>query len=483
MRRDIDPSEIDWQTINRTIEALDCRQLAERYNVDIDSKNGNEWRVYCPAHPDRPGAACDISADGVHCFSCGFEGGALALFNEVAGMHCNLDDDEQRDAVKVALAESQGVNPYRHDDGHDDDGSRRPQPPMPKPREPQSGRGAGQKAAGESNEFPTPCQARRELMGRIWQLTEPFGLTDEARRWLRSRSIRPMVAVAYGWRDWSPRYEEIRAALADVDFEDWKRAGLLNGDGDDAWYPLRKLRDGDKTEHGLAVPVWHPDLETPVAYRWRTYRDDAYRKVYQQTDGTDDWREPPLGLREPSPAMHVMMAQHDRGWLYSNVDIETARQWIGTASDDAEADTTPRPLGNFPGPWMAVICEGEMDMLSVADAALELETKMRIVPVALTRKASPMADEVLDQLAGADRVHVALDAPDDGESGEESGEKLPAWVARKNEINRALVARHGDQAARKRLTYAPVREGDDLNDWHEDGELTGYLRHFMEQGR
>jgi len=57
MRREIDPSDIDWSKVNRAIEGVDCRQLAERYNVDIDSKNGNEWRVYCPAHPDRPGAA------------------------------------------------------------------------------------------------------------------------------------------------------------------------------------------------------------------------------------------------------------------------------------------------------------------------------------------------------------------------------------------------------------------------------------------
>lgn len=483
MQRDIDPSRVDWNRVNRTIDNLDCRQLADEYGVDVESRNGDEWRVYCPNHSDYPGAACDISPDGVHCFSCGFEGGALALFNEVAGMHCNLDDPDQRDVVKVALAESQGINPYRDDDGRSDDGSPRPQPPTPKPREPQSGRGAGRKAARRDDDLPEPCQARRNLLGHIWQIVEPLGLTDRAREWLRSRGIRPMVAQAYGWRDWSPRLDAIRGVLADAAPEDWKRAGLLNGDGDDAWYPLRKMREGDETERGLAVPVWHPDVETPVAFRWRTYSPDAYRKVYQQTDGTPDWSSPPLGLREPSPEMHVMMAQHDRGWLYSNVDVETARQWIGTTDDDAEPDTTPQPIGSYPGPWMVVVCEGETDMLAVADAALELETEMRIVPVALTRKASPVARDVLDLLADADRVHVALDAPDDGESGEESGDASPAWVARKNELNRALVARHGDRAARKRLTYAPVREGDDLNDWHQDGELTDYLRHFMEPGR
>jgi hypothetical protein len=288
-----------------------------------------------------------------------------------------------------------------------------------------------------------------------------------------------MVAQAYGWRDWWPKFEEIRSILAEYDADDWKRAGLLNGDGDDAWYPLRKMRDGDETERGLAVPVWHPEIETPVAYRWRTYSPDAFRKVYQQTNGTPDWSSPPLGLREPSPEMHVMMAQHDHGWLYQNVDVEMARQWIGTADGSGSPDIVPHPLDTYPGPWMALVCEGETDMLAAADAALELDTHVRIVPVALTRKASTIPEDVLDLLAEADHVLVALDAPDNGES----DDAPQAWVARKNEINRALIARYGEQTARQRLTYAPVREGDDLADWHTDGELTDYLRRFMEGDR
>lgn len=471
MQPDLDPSDVNWRAVNRAIDSIDCRELARQYGADIVGEEGDELRIFCPVHADRPRPACLVYAEGVWCFSCEFGGGPLTLFNELAGMGCNLDDDRARDTVKLALAETQGVT-YQQTNGGSSS------PPQTK-RNGHNNRRELTHTRRETSTLPMPCDARREILGRIWRITEPLGLTDAARAWLEGRGIRPMVAQAYGWRDWWPKFEEIRSILAEYDADDWKRAGLLNGDGDDAWYPLRKMRDGDETERGLAVPVWHPEIETPVAYRWRTYSPDAFRKVYQQTNGTPDWSSPPLGLREPSPEMHVMMAQHDHGWLYQNVDVEMARQWIGTADGSGSPDIVPHPLDTYPGPWMALVCEGETDMLAAADAALELDTHVRIVPVALTRKASTIPEDVLDLLAEADHVLVALDAPDNGES----DDAPQAWVARKNEINRALIARYGEQTARQRLTYAPVREGDDLADWHTDGELTDYLRRFMEGDR
>jgi hypothetical protein len=464
--REIDPRNVEWSDVNEAIERVDCRHLADRLGVDIEDRSGDTWRAYCPAHHDPPGAAFDVSAKAFKCWSCEFEVGGnraapMALYNELAGLGCDLDDPQQRDVVKVQLAEELGVNPSTGE-GEPSVETTTPDTPTPTPHQ------GHEASAGLS----APSEARRKVLGDIWRITEPMGLTDPARDWLTSRGIRPMIAQAYGWRDWGKKIDEIRATLREYTAGELIQAGLLKPNGS-AWYPLGAMMEGNEDERGLAVPIWHPEYNVPVAYAWRTYSDRAYTKVYQQPSKHLDFDPPPLvGLREPSPEMHVMMAQHDQGWLYRNVDVETAREWIGTAEGSWPPDTTPRPMGTYPGPWIAIVCEGETDMLSVADAALELHTPYRIVPVALTRKAQPLPPDALDLLAQARGVHMALDSNEDKARVDEDDEDKPPWFERGNEIVDALSP--------QRFRYSLHDESNDLTDLHHNGRLTNKLQDWIE---
>jgi len=314
---------------------------------------------------------------------------------------------------------------------------------------------------------------------------EPMGLSCEAHDWLHDRGIRPSTAIAYGWRDWRQQRKVILDILDDYGPDDLLQAGLVgqSSDGDlYGWKPLRGLKEQRHDTRGIMIPIWHPDYAEPVALRFRPYQPDEYKRHGCKSDDQpsshlDDWTPPPLGLRGPTPEMHMMMALRDDAWPHTLLTTEVKRDWLGTQTTPPDPDDTPRRLDRYPGNWFAIICEGETDMLAVADAAREMAGP-RLVPVALTRKASPISERVRSLVARADHIHMALDTPD-----ESPDNKRPTWRDRYDEIARTVLLRHGTDEGEQRLSSQPVFESHDLNDFHQDDELTTYLQRYLEVSR
>jgi hypothetical protein len=446
------PDNLNWDRLKADIRrAADCVDVYERLHSDPAGKvrDGGTVRCIDPQHEDRD-PSMSLHTDGFKCHSCGASGDVFDMWALTYGRSTDGEDFKQ---TAAELADDCGFNLETYTrDGETVDVER---PPPPVPRESKADGGSTWTASTSD-----PPDVRRDVFADVWSVVRPLTLTPEAETWLESRSIPPHVAYAYGCRDWRPAMGDLFDVFRDYTRSELHRAGMVNDDGE-PWWPLRAYQQGNDDEHGLAVPVWHPDYpEAPVAVRWRTYSPDAYRKAYQQPSGPGRFQQPPLGLCEPAPATQIMLGA---SWLNASIDVETAREWM--------EDETPRPVGAYPGTYAVVLCEGETDWLSVASAALELEAEIRIVPVGITAKSAALSDTTLDAIAGADHVHVALDGTNDDDSA--------PWRARCEEIVNGLVTRKGPRA-QSRFTYTTYPEDCDLNDLRTEGRLTEKLDSWIE---
>jgi len=446
------PDNLEWGRLKADVRrAASCVDLYGRLHPDPAGRvrDGGTVRCIAPDHDDSD-PSMSLHADGFKCHACGTSGDVFDLWALADGRQSDGEDFKR---TLLELADDQGfsLDQYAHNGASVD-----VETPPPSARRAQTTENTATSPTLEASD------ARRDVLERVWELVEQTGLTEAAEDWLRSRSIPPPVAQAYGCRDWHPTMGAIFERLRDFDADELHRAGMVNDDGD-AWWPLRSyLADDQEPTRGLAVPVWHPDYpDAPVAYRWRVYEpgEDFPPKSFQQASGPGKFREPPLGLWEPAPVYQIML---EAPWLDEYVDTETARRWL--------KDEQFRPVGDYPGEFAVVLCEGETDWLSVAAAALELEDAPRIVPVGVTAKTRAIADTTLDALAEADHVHVALDGKADDETAD--------WYARCEEIVNGLVARDGP-GAEARFTFATYPESRDLNDLRGDGTLADRLRDWL----
>jgi hypothetical protein len=401
-----------------------------------------------------------LHPDGFKCHACGVQGDVFTLW---ALAYQRATDGEAFKRTVLELADHCGLQlkNYSRDDTSVD---------VTQPVPPSASRTRLPVVSDVSSTRPQttePPPVRREVFARIWDEVRPRPLTDAARQWLTSRAIRPAVAHAYGCRDWHPAIESIRTILRNYDGDALRTAGLLNTEGQ-AWWPLRTYTDPDRDpQRGLAVPVWHPDHpEAPIGIRWRVYSpgdaDNFPPKCFAQP--TPGFEEPPLGLCEPAPAAQITLGT---SWLTAHVDLDGARAW--------QEDTTARRLGDYPGPYAVVLCEGETDWLSVASTAVELEDTMRIVPVGLTAMAAEWRDAWTDGLTEAERVVLAFDRGHEG--ADPSGR--PTGEARTGDILQALTRRRDKHHVLKRVVVELRDDHNDLNDLRQRGHLTDRLHRWL----
>lgn len=447
------PDNLEWDRLTADVRrSADCVDVYRRLHPEPAGKvrDGGTVRCINPEHEDR-NPSMTLHADGFKCHGCGESGDVFDLWALAEGRE-TAGEDFKRTVVGLARDNGLSLESYTRDGDTDD--VERPPPPERSPRRPKVS--AGSESAANTTD---PPNVRRDVFTDVWSIVRPLTLTPEAETWLESRSIPPHVAYAYGCRDWRPAMDDLFDVFRNYTLDELHRAGMVNGDGD-AWWPLRAYQQGNDDERGLVIPVWHPDHpEAPIAVRWRTYSPDAYRKAYQQPSGPGRFQQPPIGLCEPSPATQVMFGA---SWLNAHVDVETAREWMD--------DDMFRPVGEYPGPYALVLCEGETDWLSVGAAALELSSDVRVVPVALTAMAAEWRDSWTDALENATRIVVAFDRGTGNE---------PAGKQRTGEIVHALARRHGKHTARERMTVELRDDDEDLNDLRAADALAGRLRQWL----
>lgn len=475
---------VDPETKQR-VRQIDPERIARALGLEQNKRDRNKWRCpFCGSEddsgdnlhvnpkgkyqPDGKKCAAKCFADCVTCSD------TIAFVQEFEGLDF-IEAVEWLCAEEGIELETNGQQPSKPKRGNNA-APRRAQQTPPKHR---------QNATDKNDKF-NPPDIRVEIFERIWQAVKPTDLTDAAIRYLEDRNINPLVAKSYGCRCWWPVMGDIFDILRDYDVGDLRHAGLLSGNGK-PWWPLRAFKQSKSDERGIAVPVWHPEYDSgPVAIRWRTYAGDntdfdPYQKVYQQPSGPDNFEQPPLGLLEPPPhsQMNLYWGESET-WLMrwgkslSETDFKTLNGYSPLARflEQIANDHRPRDIGDYPGNYAVVFCEGETDWLSVASAAAELETSMRIVPVGVTSMSSSWPERWTSEIEGADKVAVMFDYgnPDNDN---------PKGVARRNEIRNQLRDRwsplRGDD-----IRWHLREDDNDLNDLREAGQLKSKIIEVLE---
>ncbi len=476
---------VDSETKQR-VRQVDPERIARALGLEPNKRDRNKWRCPFCGSEDASGDNLHVNPkdkyqpDGKKCAAKCFAGcvtcsDTISFVQEFEGLDF-IEAVEWLCAEENIELETNGRQPSKPKRGNN-------AAPRGTQRTPSKHR---QNATDKSDNFEPP-DVRVEIFRRIWDVTEPIELTDAAIEWLESQNIDPGVAHAYGCRCWWPNMDRIFDILGDgYSPEALLSSGLVKGEDGKLkpWWPLKAYKQSNTDERGIAVPVWHPDYpEHPIALRWRTYTGDntdfdPYQKVYQQLS-PGNFDEPPLGLLEPSPHSQASLYWGERDtWLMrwgkslNETDFNTLNGYSPLARflEQLANDHRPRNIGDYPGNYAVVFCEGETDWLSVASAAAELETSMRIVPVGVTSMSSYWPERWTSEIEGANLWIAGFD-------GDNSDPDCTARE-RADEIRKELIKRHpkGRGGINHRYIYGLRPEHGDLNDLRKDGKLTTYIR-------
>lgn len=250
--------------------------------LGVDVLRGNVARCIRAGHSDSS-PSMKVYRDHVHCYGCGWSGDALDVVREV------LDVD-----FKGALAHF-GVDRAKY---------------VEKRAERMTERSPGDVPKG-----------RVDVSRAVWRITEGDPLSTEAKDWLTSRGLDPAVAHRLGCRDWFPVLGDVSDALGSFSEAELAAAGFLGEKG--RWWPLDSLLRGYKDMRGLAVPVFVPEHDHPIAWRWRLFKpikraDGSVLKTCRQPAQPGDgprWYQPPLGLQALSGRDVVIVAEGEPDWL------------------------------------------------------------------------------------------------------------------------------------------------------------------------
>ncbi|MDZ7703881.1 MAG: hypothetical protein U5L04_05285 [Trueperaceae bacterium] len=448
----------DWSRLFDDVRArVSCLDLYRHFGTTNvpDGRTQASVRCIAPEHPDQ-NPSMSLGETGFKCHSCGASGDVVGMWALVHGLDSDDREDRKQSVLELADFGRLSLDDYQTN-GPTRRGRRRPRARRQTPP-------AKQRQNSGNEGVP---RARRELFKRLWQIVDPIGLTDQARDWLDSRGLGTGTAHMHGVRDWTPKAAEIGDVLRDSTPEALQQSGFLKDNGE-LWRPLEGNLTGESWAQGAMIPVWHPDHpEAPVAVRLRLY--DPFSKGGRRVKALAQPRRGlnmphlPLGLLQPPP--HVARLQY--WWPHHGPEAERERWRKDTQWRPLDDSTTP--------PYSVVLCEGEPDWLSVADALADYRTAHRVAPIGICTMSSGWPKELTPLLAGAERVVCLFDVgPDKGDQTRRTGEKVA------DDVGKALIEMAGREHTRRIYRRCLLSDDRDANDLHRDGELMPLLEQLLD---
>ena len=430
---------------------LTCQDVATHYNVRIRRAQGPHWQAHCfntlaHAHGDR-NPSLSLGLSHFQCFAaqCDIHGDVLDLVASLEGLDTTADFDT---VVQIA-ADLAGLSLVT---------AATPKKPLSPPRLRQTPRVPLAPKSPFDGFFPPKDHApldlaafapRQQVMRQVWECVAAAPLPGEACAWLEGRGIRPEVAWALGGRDWSSASQALGDCLGALDQAALEAAGF--GRRLETWSPwtgLQSLHPGQGWARGICLPVVHPDWQhAPLAWRLRLYTPYTTAsghtlKALAQHAGSPPLPSLPLGL----------------GSL---------------------------PLDPGPAP-IFVLCEGEPDWLSLADALDTLAATLPrpVHPIALVAMSSGYPFDFVPLLERAHRIVCMFDeGPVRGgmSGGMRAVEKLRGGLmhAFKTKAQDASFDAVYD-AVNQKLVVALQPDAQDLNDLHRQGALVPLLHDLLE---
>ncbi|MCB9730204.1 MAG: hypothetical protein H6746_17160 [Deltaproteobacteria bacterium] len=265
--------------------------------------------------------------------------------------------------------------------------------------------------------------ARLEVHAQLWGTLAQAEPSSAAERWLRQvRGLAPNVAYGVGCRDWESSLPRLLHYLDSVALPKLRAAGLAGPDGK-PWWPLGALARGDARLRGLGIPIWLPEHDFPVAWRWRLYRPFRGVKVVAQYGAEGGWVAPPLGV--------------GRGCA------DACQPGVGRRSNG-----------------VILIAEGEPDWLTMLECA-----SGRAAVYGVVATGGGWRRQWSRYLDGFERVVVFT---------HDTSHRLLAGVLT------AMEARFGTVEAHARFRFHLFAEGLDANDLHRSGELAPFVEAALE---
>lgn len=258
------------------------------------------------------------------------------------------------------------------------------------------------------------------FMETFWDILKGSSLSPNAQRWLNSRSIDQSVAYELGCREVSAKKHELIEFMKGFDL---KGVGFSKDDkknGLKVWYPLKNFSNDN-----ILFPCFHPKFHFPVQWRSRLFRP----------------------------------------WYIKGSLIKIVAQYNLTNG------MIPLGLARKPYRDIVIICEGEPDYLSFADAGRKItkEHGYQVDVIGLCAVNQGWSHSWTSVLKDAAYILIAV-------HDQAAGKQLAAQLVKSYALS------YGMEKAKYHIFRRLLDEENDANDLHKKGLLTDFIKESIKGG-
>lgn len=516
-------------------ERLDCREVAERYQVRFRNRSSNWWLAHCfnsenHAHGDR-NPSLSIGPKGYKCFSanCGISGDVFGLIAYFEG----LDGKQDFDQVVAIAAEMAGLDPEAMRRDFIDSLPKRPGGYGQSRRGGSSERGGANTSGGGGYNQSKPRRGGQAGAPQVSQYDSSgkrkswHHYQRDLKRAQRKQAIDSLLGRKPKNQRQPPKLVELfpdpyhqefeidpRHVRLDLMKAIWELVGPLELTQEATkWLKSRGIdpavahaygcRDWTARREEILTLFKEFSPQDLIASGLKREQDDKLKKWcgLRALDG-DGWAQ---GLAVPVVHPGWPMAPIAWRWrLYNPFKTKSGQSFKALAQYGGEPSVPAIPLGVAPpsaytlkeiAQWpllaqdpmnpeyVIVVCEGEPDWLSIADVSSKLETGVYIVPIGLVVMSHGYPLDYIGLLEDAKRVVCMMD---EGRTVKKWNKPGGAVVVDKIKAQMLYMMQqkgksfeHAFSWVNETLVSALQPDDQDVNDLHKDKKLEPLIEELL----